>query len=940
MNYSDKPEPSPNETSDVADNTNLEIDETDLDTVAEDFSKALREGRAPQIRDYLDRFPQHGSELQELLESIEMIEGLKQNVTEAQGSRHVEPNLQQLDDYKIIREIGRGGMGIVFEAIHGSLGRRVAVKVLASRLVGDAKHLARFRREARAAAKLRHPNIVPVFGAGNSDEHHYYVMDYIDGISLHQWLDTLDDRRVDAAATVDVSDDGTTSGIRTSPGSLDAAEFASSQMDPIDFGSRDYFRWVANVGATTASALQYAHSQGVLHRDIKPANLLIDRSGDIWVADFGLAKLAEQQTVTMTGDIVGTPQYMPPESFNGNYDAKSEVYGLGLTLYELLTLQPAIKGSGTAEIIRNASQGVSVSPAKIIPEVPHDLETIVLKSLAVDPRLRYVSAGELRDDLRRFLAERPISARRSSYVERLLLWSRREPAVASLAFATFVLLFALAAVSAVGYFRTKSALDEVSAANEVASNSLLERTLALKNADAQKERAERNLQVAVSAFDEIMENISQRGVESGAEFLGEVTDATSPNVTPEDAELLRSLLGFFDDLSQNNNDELLEDSALAARRAGDILVRLGKLQEAENSYNESLNRTKELSQREPQEVRHVIAQAETLNDLAVVAGLRGRIGVTYSTFERVEQLFQSSPDALKTPQGSFAYARAQRLYGSNASRTGLDDLLKSKPKPPGDRPGRRPVNAFLRLRTEDVLSTLDEAIEGLQSLLETNPDDERYKAELARTYRDKATVASQLRRKQDSESAVRRSIDLFDELLNANPTLDAIRYELALTLSSSEALSFNQILRANRAYELSNELLRRSPDQPRYRALRAHTLEALAAQQHRTGRLELAERNLSEASRIYDSLIAESPELVVYQRRRSQTLESRADLQIRRGNDDEAIELLERAVRRLSPSLRRQDVSPLVRMQIQRMNQKLIRVRTGKAEPRQERSSD
>lgn len=237
------------------------------------------------------------------------------------------------------------------------------------------------------------------------------------------------------------------------------------------------------------------------------------------------------------------------------------------------------------------------------------------------------------------------------------------------------------------------------------------------------------------------------------------------------------------------------------------------------------------------------------------------------------------------------------------------------------------MSAMIRLRAEDSLSALDTSIEELQKLLKSHPDNERYQAELARAYRDKATVASKLRRRPEAESSVLRSIDLFDELLKANPTLDAIRYELALTLSSSEALSLNQMIRANRAHDLSGQLLRKSPDLPRYRALRAHTLEALAAQQQRVGRLELAERNLGEALSIYVELALESPELVVYQRRRSQTLESLADLKLRQGEEKDAIEYLERAARRLSPSLRRQGVSPLVRTQIQRINQKLNRIR-------------
>ena len=896
-----------------------------LDQIAEDFAEAIRRGHHPNIEDFLEHSSGQVESLRSLLESIEIIEGLKHDTSKANNdSSH--SGLQRLDDYKIIREIGRGGMGIVFEAIHESLGRRVAIKVLANSLLGDPKHLARFRREARAAAKLRHTNIVPVFGVGRSGDHHYYVMDFIDGISLQQCLDSLSNRRVYSASTVGESPIQTTSEFQSNIITAERTTPIATKCVPTDHGTIEYFRWVANIGATIGSALQYAHSQGVLHRDIKPANLLIDSDGQVWVADFGLAKLSEQQAVTMTGDIVGTPQYMPPESFEGNYDAKSEVYGLGLTLYELITLCPAIEGQGAADVIRKASEGVLNSPKKLQPKIPRDLETIILKSLAHDPRSRYVSAGELRDDLCRYLSDQSISARRSTSIERLARWSRREPAVALLTFATFTLLLALAIVSAIGFVRTTHALAQTKAANLAASISLKERTIALETADSQRVRAERNLQVALTAFDEIMKNIGQRGIEADAEFLGEVTDTTSPNVTPQDAELLNSLLGFFDDLAKNNSEDLLSESAVAARRSGDISLRLGQLQEAENSFHDSLERVRKLCQAEPKEVQHVITQAEILNELAVVTALRGKLGMADKMYYQTKSLLENSPIAMNTQGGQYAYARAHRLYGSHSSRMGLNGVVQA-PKTFNERSIRRPMSVLLRLRFEDSLTVLDTAIETLDRLLDQHPDEVLYDAELARTYRDKATVASRLRLHTDAEVAVKKSIEIFDELLTENPNLDAIRYELALTLSSTEAFNWNQTMRAHRANELSSDLLQESPDLPRYKALRAHTLEAMAAQQFRNKRFEIAERNLREALQIYNDLIVDTPELVVYERRRSQALESMADIKIKRGEKDLGIEYIERAISRLQPRLRRKNVSPLVRMQLQRLNQKLTRLR-------------
>ncbi len=423
-------------------------DHFDLDQLGEEFSKAIREGKYPHIDAYTKRYPDNADEIRELLESISLIETFKQSKSAVSDASARQPAFRELDDYKIIREIGRGGMGIVFEAIHEPLGRKVAIKVLANNLLGESKHLVRFRREARAAAKLRHTNIVPVFGVGTSGEHHYYVMDYIDGLSLHQWLTSLDKDLSPAAPTVDAESANTFTGVNTNK-RFDTDTLRQPGVDAsLVKDTSAYQRWVANLGVSASDALHYAHSQGVLHRDIKPANLLLDRHNTLWIADFGLAKLAEQNAVTATGDIVGTPQYMPPESFEGNYDVRSEVYALGLTLYELLTLRPAIEGNGTADIIRKATRGVAVRPRKVNPKIAPDLETILLKALSHDPEDRYSSAEMLRDDLTCFLADLPIAARKTNPVERMIRWSRREPKVAALTTATFALLLALAGVSA------------------------------------------------------------------------------------------------------------------------------------------------------------------------------------------------------------------------------------------------------------------------------------------------------------------------------------------------------------------------------------------------------------------------------------------------------------------------------------------------------------
>ena len=890
-------------------------DHFDLDKLGEQFSKAIREGKYPNIDAYTNLYPENANEIRELLESISLIETFKQSRIAVSDPTARQPDFTELDDYKIIREIGRGGMGIVFEAIHEPLGRKVAIKVLANNLLGDSKHLIRFRREARAAAKLRHTNIVPVFGVGTSGEHHYYVMDYIDGMSLHQWLTCLDKDRAHAAATVDAntftdaeSDQFEETGGLHQPG--------SERVLAEDMST--YQRWVAKLGISASDALHYAHAQGVLHRDIKPANLLLDRHNTLWIADFGLAKLAEQKAVTATGDIVGTPQYMPPESFEGDYDIRSEVYALGLTLYELLTLRPAIEGNGTADIIRKATQGVTVRPRKLNPKIAPDFETILLKALSHDPEDRYTNAGELRDDLTCFLADLPIAARKTNPIERMIRWSRREPRVAALTIATFTLLVALAGVSAVGFWQTKEALRRAQASEQSSKQSLVLETKARNDADRQRQLAQDNLQVAVTALNEVMENISRRGIEAGAEFLGEVTDTTSPNVSAEDAELLNSLLGFFDELGKNNSKDLLAESAVAAKYAGDISMRFGDLQRAEAAFNESLKRTRELAACDPDATTHVVAQAAILNELALITGLRGRLKHADNIFFRTKNLLESCADVMATEEGRFQHAIAHRLVASHATRIGLDDPN------PNQRTGRLWLSRRVRLpefklEIEITRAVLQESIDVLTQLTLEHPEDQKYRVELARAYRDKAVTASLARNRNEAERSIQQSITLFRELLAANPTLDAVRYELALTLCSSDTFNMNFLRRSIEAHELCLKLLEKSPDLPHFQALHASIRATLAAHQMRTEKYKVAEATWQEVLGIYESLIASSPNVLLYERRHSDTLESLAELKIRQGDRDAARNYLDQAIEDLSLAIKRNPNSPIIRLQLNRL---------------------
>jgi WD40 repeat protein/serine/threonine protein kinase len=432
-------------------------------------------------------------------------------------------------------------MGIVYEAEQESLGRRVALKILPAGALLDERLRQRFQREARAAARLHHTNIVPVFGVGEEGGLLYYVMQFIPGLGLDRVLAEL--RRLgrkgspatpvpvtatqvpaaagefsaadvafsllsgpavtgtflaDAAGSLADGPAGFDGGVGTEPqsGSKPLATGTDSASALSLSGSgRHYWKAVARIGVQVGEALDYAAGQGILHRDVKPSNLLLDLQGNVWVTDFGLAKAtADGENLTHTGDIVGTLRYMAPERFEGRSDIRADIYSLGLTLYELLVQRPAFTETDRSKLIHQLTHEEPVPPRRLEPGIPRDLETIVLKAIARDPGHRYQRAGELAEDLRRFGEDRPVKARRVSGAERLWRWCKRNPALATLTAAVVVLLLAGTGIST--YFATQAArraeeaLTEKGRADQQAAGAFAEKRRADEKAEEARQRAE------------------------------------------------------------------------------------------------------------------------------------------------------------------------------------------------------------------------------------------------------------------------------------------------------------------------------------------------------------------------------------------------------------------------------------------------------------------
>ncbi len=373
------------------------------------------------LYDYVDRLnageildkqrirEEHPDYAEALIQKLEVFEG----IGIAFGA---EAPLGTLGDYTLRRQIGRGGMGVVYDAWQNSMDRRVALKVLPAGVAADGKAYSRFMREAHTAGKLNHPNVVAVYGSGQDGTTPYYAMEFVDGETLAQMLAKV-------------------------KGAEDEAE--------TPFGPKhrqDYFIRIGAAFAAVADGLQHAHSKKITHRDIKPSNLIVDGEGRLRILDFGLARLEGQESLTVSGDFVGTPLYMSPEQARARkipIDHRTDVYSLGATMYEMLTCGPPFKGKDHQDTLSQIIERDPVEPRTLNQRVPRDLETIVLKCLRKDPGDRYGTAEALGQDLQRFVRGDPIEARPQPTWQKFgrKVWRVRWPAA--------VALLALVAVAAV-----------------------------------------------------------------------------------------------------------------------------------------------------------------------------------------------------------------------------------------------------------------------------------------------------------------------------------------------------------------------------------------------------------------------------------------------------------------------------------------------------------
>jgi serine/threonine protein kinase/Flp pilus assembly protein TadD len=862
-----------------------------LGLLVEELTAKLQTGEPLDVEAYARQHPEHAEQLRQLLPALRVLSELGSSAARA-PARHGadappagEGAALPLGDFRLVREVGRGGMGVVYEAEQLSLGRRVALKVLPFAATLDPKQLQRFKNEAHAAAQLHHGHIVRVYATGCERGVHYYAMQFIDGQTLADLVGQL--RRAEGRLPADPSaptgpagPSAATAppatgavplppfvqpcrpGVALAAPAADTAPGARAATEPAARGPA-YFRSVARLGNDAAEALEYAHHLGVIHRDVKPANLLLDGRGHLWVTDFGLAHVRRDVSLTLSGELVGTLRYMSPEQAKarpGVVDPRADVYSLGATLYELLTLEPAFAGPDVHSLLRQIALEDPVPPRKHCPAIPAELETVVLKALAKDPAERYQTAQELADDLKRFLEDRPIRARRPNLAQRLRKWSRRHRAL--VAAGALALLAALAAW-ALGSVLVFRAWQAEAAAHAQASS---------------------NLGAAMRVLDQV--------------YLG-VAEERLPREGPAEQEADRQLLakarGFYEEFARQHstNYEVRREVARAHLRIGEIDLLLGRLGQAQEAYRRAQAIAAQLAAEAPgdPEVHYDLGRAYF--DLVDVAHARGDLQALEANCRRALAIFAELRE--RYPQEARFYSGVAAVYcrlGEQAWRDGdsapaIEYYRKQvvlRKQAVALSPGG-PDQATLRLR-----HNLGESLESLGSALRDAGGDpkeaEGYFRQASRVYQDLLTEAPRNARtqrglgsifnnwgqllarrgkKKEGEQLCRRAVAYFGEAIALQPNVVNYQADLADVENNLAVILTEQGLRedARQYFRMAmghaRQVLRVSPGQHLCRYEIARAQRHLGNLWEAEGKTAGAERAYREAVRSYEQALDKVP---------------------------------------------------------------------------------
>jgi eukaryotic-like serine/threonine-protein kinase len=817
--------------------------EVRLVEVLDAYMAAVQEGRAPARDELLAEHPEMAEDLEACLASLEFIRQASLTssplVADANAAAlrlaagpdaiktddcDAEPGLGDLGDFRIIREIGRGGMGVVYEAVQRSLRRRVALKVLPFAAAMDATQLRRFQTEALAAAQLHHTHIVPVYSVGCERGVHYYAMQFIEGQTLAQAIAErrrIEEPALSREATSRVPLAPTGRGVRGEGGRAETGRFvvgggsvprpespdgAGSYIEPPkptasapSSRTREYCRTAAALGIQAAEALDHAHKLGIVHRDIKPANVLLDIQGRLWITDFGLARLQDDAGLTITGDLLGTLRYMSPEQAlakRGYLDHRTDIYSLGATLYELVTLRPAVDGQDRQEVLRKIAQDEPIAPRQLNPAIARELETILLKTLSKEPESRYNTALELADDLRRFLEHKPIKARRPSLGERASKWSRRHRTAVAAAF--FVLLFAVVTLAA--------------------STVLIAR---------QQRAAEKQRDEARQAVDDMYTEVAEQWL------------AQQPALEPVQRTFLQKALHYYQRFASERSTvpKVRLKTAQAYHRVGMIQQKLGQSQEAEAAFRQAMTILEKLLAAAP-------ATPEYRGELAATHDSLGAFLIFDGHQIEAEPLYRRAI-ALREDLMAESPSEPRYLSGLAVSYTNLGALL------------------FETGRLQDAEPLFRRAIGLGERLADDSPSVLDNRRELGRSHHDLAMLLVDTGRVKEAQIAYRRAVALWEKLADESPSIPRSQSDLmngedglgVLLLRSGRFAEAEPLFRS--AIVLGERLVAGSPSVPLY-------LRNLATSYGNLGGLLMGMGRSSEAEEASRKAVALSERLVVH----------------------------------------------------------------------------
>jgi serine/threonine protein kinase/tetratricopeptide (TPR) repeat protein len=816
-------------------------------------------GIPPDIDQLVAEHPDLADELRSYADSLKLLHQMTAGLRPLPTRAEPPPAgmvAKRLGDYDIVREIGRGGMGIVYEARQLSLNRQVALKVLPFAAMLDEKQIARFRNEALAAAQLHHPNIVPVHAVGQERGVHFFAMQYVPGQSLEAALEEL--RRQPITPFDDGEPAPANAALRDTAGLAGFSTRASTR-------SRGYCQSVARLMIQAADAIQHAHEYGVIHRDVKPSNLLLDRDGKLWVTDFGLARMQSDSGVTITGDVVGTLRYMSPEQAagaTGLVDARADVYALGATLYELLTLRPAHSGENRQEVLRHIETREPTPPRQLNGAIPLDLETITLRAMAKARDERYRSAAELAADLRSFLEGRPTLAQRPTMLDRAGKWALRHRAAVSVAAAVLLVITTISVAAAVLIARERSRTVEKN--NELVV-ALAEKQAALKQEDLARRNAEQSYRTAREAVDRIYARATQ---------LRSILVAM-----PQTSEMFREALAYYRQFRLDNaHDPLLRrDLADASFKAASISDLLGNRREAVDLCRQALAEYDALVKESPDDLPLAIERAKCWGSLGMLLYRAGKVDAALDAYAAAI----AEQRALVNRGGAQPDPAAVATLADAHSNLGL--LLAEV-----DRKGaaRRSLQAGIALT---------------EQLVAADPDNLDLRHDLAVSYNSLSFVEREIDWARAEESC-RRAIGLLETVVAERDDVPSYRADLALCRNNFGAIlahrgdwsaacdSYRQ------AIALQEQLQRIAPAVVGYRRELAVSWNNLGQALDARGRAVEAADAYNAAEEIVAALVEDYPDELEFRSLYGAVLNNRGMALEASGRRDEARAAFEQAI--------------------------------------------